>query len=212
MPPAWILACQPQHQGPYLGWHGRASARAGRLPPLPPHEGAMPPQQRARGDQSRTARGGWQVTSGRREQRAISGAKLRPRHLATQYLELMAQDQQLEVLDVQPTATSDDRAQQRPEREVEEQESHTGDRFQPTPRTGATRLLAPFSRPRTPRARGKRGRAADDRGRPSTPSMVVMKDRRSGLGLAARVDLTSDPLQRGQQHQRHERHRLSHAA
>ena len=67
------------------------------------------------------------MTGGRREQRAISGAKLRPRHLATQYLELVAQDQQLEILDVQPTATADDRAQQGPEREVEERESHTGD-------------------------------------------------------------------------------------
>src|SRR5512132_829013 len=93
----------------------------------------MPAQQRPRGDQSRTARGGWQVTGGRREQRTISGAKLRPRHLAPQYLELVAQDQQLEVLDVQPTATSDDRAQQGPEREVEERQSHTGDRFSPRP-------------------------------------------------------------------------------
>jgi hypothetical protein len=73
------------------------------------------------------------VTSGRGEQRAISGAKLRPRHLATQYLELVAQDQQLEILDVQATATADDRAQQRPEREVEEREGHTGHRLSARP-------------------------------------------------------------------------------
>jgi AcrR family transcriptional regulator len=93
----------------------------------------MPPQQRPRSDQARAARGAWQVTGRRRQQRAIRGTKLRPRHLATQHLELMAQDQQLEVLDVQPTATSDDRAQQGPEREVEKRESHTGDRSSPRP-------------------------------------------------------------------------------
>jgi hypothetical protein len=52
------------------------------------------------------------VPGGRREQRAIRGTKLRPCHLAPQDLELVAQDQQLEVLDVQPTARSDHRAQQ----------------------------------------------------------------------------------------------------
>jgi hypothetical protein len=93
----------------------------------------MRAQQRPRGDQARTARGGWQVPGGRREQRTISGAKLRPRHLAPQDLERMAQDQQLEVHDVQPTATSDDRAQQGPEREAEKRKGHTGDRSSPRP-------------------------------------------------------------------------------
>jgi hypothetical protein len=93
----------------------------------------MPAQQRPWGDQARAARRGWQVPGGRREQRAIRGTKLRPCHLAAQHLELVAQDQQLEVLDVQPTARSDDRAQQGPESEVEERESHTGDRSSPRP-------------------------------------------------------------------------------
>jgi hypothetical protein len=60
----------------------------------------MPPQQRSRSHQTRAARGAWQVASRRREQRAISGAKLRSRHLAAQDLELVAQDEQLDVLDV----------------------------------------------------------------------------------------------------------------
>jgi hypothetical protein len=45
-------------------------------------------------------RAAWQVAGRRREQAAISGAKLRPRHLAAQDLELVAQDEQLDVLDV----------------------------------------------------------------------------------------------------------------
>ena len=36
----------------------------------------------------------------RREQGAISGAKLRPRYLAAQDLEFVTQDEQLDVLDV----------------------------------------------------------------------------------------------------------------
>ena len=67
----------------------------------------MPTQQRPRSDQTRAARGAWQVAGRRREQGTISGAKLRPRDLAAQNLELVAQDQQLDVLDVQATATAE---------------------------------------------------------------------------------------------------------
>ena len=48
----------------------------------------------------------------RREQGTISTAELRPRDLATEHLELVAQDQQLEVLDVQATTTANECAQQ----------------------------------------------------------------------------------------------------
>jgi hypothetical protein len=40
------------------------------------------------------------VAGRRREQGAINGAKLRPRHLAAQDLEFVTQDEQLDVLDV----------------------------------------------------------------------------------------------------------------
>jgi hypothetical protein len=64
------------------------------------------------------------VAGRRREQGTISGAKLRPRDLATPNVQLVAQDQQLDVLDIQATATPIQCAKQRPEREVEEAESH----------------------------------------------------------------------------------------
>jgi hypothetical protein len=64
----------------------------------------MPPQQRPRSDQPRATRRAWQVARCRREQGTISGAKPRPRDLAAQDLELVAQDQQLDVLDVQATS------------------------------------------------------------------------------------------------------------
>jgi hypothetical protein len=56
------------------------------------------------------------VARRRRKQCAISRAKLRPRHLAAQDLELVTKDEQLDVLDVQATTTPNERAQQRPER------------------------------------------------------------------------------------------------
>ena len=67
----------------------------------------------------------------RREQGTISGAKLRPRDLAAQNLELVAQDQQLDVLHVQATTTPNERAEQGPDREVEEGEDHVADRPSP---------------------------------------------------------------------------------
>ena len=52
----------------------------------------------------RAARGAWQLACRRREQGTVRGAKLRPRDLATEDLELVAQDEQLDVLDVQAPA------------------------------------------------------------------------------------------------------------
>jgi predicted N-acetyltransferase YhbS len=74
----------------------------------------MQPQQRAQSDQTRAARRALQPAARRHEQRAISGTKLRPRDLAAQDLELVAQDEQLDVLHVQATATPNERPQQGP--------------------------------------------------------------------------------------------------
>jgi hypothetical protein len=76
------------------------------------------------------------VAARRREQRAISGAKLRPRDLAAQNLELVAQDKQLDVLHVQATATPNERPKQGPEPEVEQGEGHGRRSSQPSARTG----------------------------------------------------------------------------
>jgi hypothetical protein len=91
---------------------------------------------------------GWQMTGRRCEQRAISGAKPRPRDLPAEYLELLAQDQRLDVLDIQATATADECTRQDLERDVEEGEGHTGDPPNPTAKPGKTRVLAPFKRAR----------------------------------------------------------------
>jgi hypothetical protein len=67
------------------------------------------------------------VAGRRREQRPINGAKLRPHDLTAHYLELVTRDQQLEVLDLQATATVDERSEQGSERDVEKRDGHPGD-------------------------------------------------------------------------------------
>jgi hypothetical protein len=72
------------------------------------------------------------VTGCRREQGPIDRSKLRTRDLAAQNLELVPQDEQLDVLHAQATATPNQGAKQSPEREIEKGEDHAAD--PPSPR------------------------------------------------------------------------------
>ena len=54
------------------------------------------------------------MASRRRQQGTIRGAKVRPRYLAAQDLELVTKDEQLDVPDVQTAATPNERSHQRP--------------------------------------------------------------------------------------------------
>jgi hypothetical protein len=51
--------------------------------------------------------------------------------LATEDLDLVAQDEQLDVLDVQATATANECPQQSPERHVQKREGHRADPLNP---------------------------------------------------------------------------------
>jgi hypothetical protein len=65
-----------------------------------------------------------QVASGSRKQRAINRLELRPPDLAAQNLKLMAEHQQLDVLDLRATAAANEQTEQSPNSEVEEGEEH----------------------------------------------------------------------------------------
>jgi hypothetical protein len=56
--------------------------------------------------------------------RGVFTTRMPPRHLAAQDLEFVAQDEQLDILDVQATATTNQCPEQGPESEVEEGEGH----------------------------------------------------------------------------------------
>jgi hypothetical protein len=69
----------------------------------------MPTQKRPRSNEARTARGTRQVTGSCCEQGPISRPELRPRDLAAEKLELVAQHEQLDVLYMQAAAATDKR-------------------------------------------------------------------------------------------------------
>ena len=90
----------------------------------------------------RDGRGGWQATaaSSARSTAQRCGRATWPRNS----LKLVAQGQQLEVLDLQATATADERSEQGPGRDARN-ETATPATVRPSPRPAATRLMAPFT-------------------------------------------------------------------
>jgi len=84
----------------------------------------------------------------RREQGTVRGAKPRPRDLTTEDLELVAQDEQLDVLDAQATATPNEVPPSRARNATQRNEKVTAPILPTRPAKGATRVLAPFRRKR----------------------------------------------------------------
>jgi hypothetical protein len=97
----------------------------------------MPTEQRPWRDQPGVAQRARQVKGCGCEKGSIRRSELRPRNLAAQNLEFVPQHEQLDVLRVQAVPTPDERAEQSPERKVEEEEDHAADPPRP-PRSDAT--------------------------------------------------------------------------
>ena len=64
------------------------------------------------------------MATGAGKQRAVSVPELRPPDLAAQHLDLMAEHQQLNILQVRATATTDEQPEQSPDREVQQRDEH----------------------------------------------------------------------------------------
>src|SRR6266536_837485 len=152
--PARILAREPQHQLLDLCRQRRSSAPSRRLPPLPTHKRSMPTQQRPRSNQACIACATRQVTGSCREQGPISRPELRPRDLAAEKLELVAQHEQLDVLYMQVAAATDKRTKQGPESEVEKGENHVLDPPSPRAKESRHQYWRPSRNSPTPNARG----------------------------------------------------------
>jgi hypothetical protein len=84
----------------------------------------VPAQKSLRRDQRTVAARGRQQTTGHSHQRAVTRSQLRTFDLPTQDLELMAQHEKLDVLDVNVPAAADQQLQQRHEGEVGERREH----------------------------------------------------------------------------------------
>ncbi len=84
----------------------------------------MPTKQRPRRHQKNAQRRPRQVTRDGRQQGSISCAKLRPRHLAAENLELVTQHEQLDVFHMKAAAAPNERTKQSPNSKVDEREDH----------------------------------------------------------------------------------------
>src|SRR5207249_5238561 len=93
------------------------------------------------------ARGTRQVTGSRCEQGPIGRPEFRPRDLAAEKLELVAQHEQLDVLDMQAAAATDKRTKQGPKSEVKKGENHVLDPPSPRANEGRHQFWRPFRQP-----------------------------------------------------------------
>jgi len=108
----------------------------------------MPAQERVRRDEQPLAACRGRQPGCRGKQRAVARVQLRALDLTAQDLELMAQHEQLDVLDVNAPAAADQQPQQRHEREVDERQGHRAilSGLAHSPRSSPIRVLAPFTR------------------------------------------------------------------
>ncbi len=146
MAPARILAREPQHQLPHLSRQLRPTTPSRRLPPLPANERLMPTQQSPRRHQTRAARRARQVPRCRRQQRPIRHPDVRPHDLPAQDLKLVTQHQQLDVLHLQTTATTNKRPEKGPHGEVKKREGHATNPPNPAPTSDDSNIGALHAR------------------------------------------------------------------
>jgi len=144
--PALVLAREPQHELTSLGRDRRAARAAARECPPSPHELAVPAQQGLRRDEQTMAARRREQPAHRGEEGAVTRSQPWALDLAAQDIELMAQHDQLDVLDPRGPAAANQQPQQRDEDQVDEREEHRAMLPEPVrrPRSGQIRVLAPF--------------------------------------------------------------------
>jgi hypothetical protein len=103
---ARVLTRQPQHKLARSAVDRRAPRPRARVCPSSPHKLAVPTQQRLRRDEEAIAARRRQQPACGGQQRAVSRPQLRALDLTTQYLQLVAQQEQLDVLDVDASAAA----------------------------------------------------------------------------------------------------------
>ena len=87
----------------------------------------MPPQDRGRGDQAVTAQHRGQASDQRGEHGSVGPVQARPRVGSTQYRDLVAQDEQLDVLGRRRAAEQHQPAEEPAEDQIEQAERHARD-------------------------------------------------------------------------------------
>jgi hypothetical protein len=119
IPPAGILASQPQHQLTHSGWRPRTARATMSIRPPARHQLAMPAQQCRRRHEERRPRRTRKRATERSQQSAITSVKLRTYDLAFQHLQLVAQDENLNLLAALRPHPQDVQLQQPPQHPVQ---------------------------------------------------------------------------------------------
>ena len=116
--PARVLPRKPKHRLLLFGVERRAARPSGGLGPPAPHQLAMPAQQRLRCQREPVPPPIGKQTRERGDESTIGGLELRALASPAQHRELMAQDNQLEVLvELAAAATPDEQRRMAPKAE-----------------------------------------------------------------------------------------------
>jgi hypothetical protein len=144
--PARVLAREPQHEFALLGVDRRPPWPYARVCPPPSHELAVPAEQRLRRDEQTMAAPGREQPACRGEEGAVTRSQPWALDLPAQDLKLVAQHDQLDVLDLRGPAAANQQLQHRDEDEIDEGEEHHAILPEPTRgrRSGRITVLAPF--------------------------------------------------------------------
>jgi len=131
--PARVLAREPQHELTNLLRDRGSTGPPSRRRPSPPHKLAMPPQQRVRTDEERPARPPQQL-AGRSKEDAVTLIQPRTGDLAAQHSQFVAEQHDLELLELARAQTQRRHRKRTPEQHVQQRHHHEAASPHPGPR------------------------------------------------------------------------------
>ena len=100
IPPARVLACEPQHQFADLPLQLRSATPATRIRPASAHEVAMPTNERVRRNEERPPACPWKKPTRRSQERPVSRLDRRTRDLPADDCELVPEHDNLQLLEL----------------------------------------------------------------------------------------------------------------
>jgi hypothetical protein len=122
--PSRVLASEPRDQLANLTGDPRAPGTPSRIGPAASHEPAVPRQQRSRGHEEQTPAPTREQPARRRQERAVRGPQCRAGNLSAQDRDLVAQDDDLQLLELRRAKTQQHERHQTPQQHVQQRRQH----------------------------------------------------------------------------------------